>query len=147
MTATAASTPHSELTSGLTENTYGTSMRVHRMILQGKKRERGARYNMWRLSCGRRYETTFCGRGMVSRLPGNMCERTMRCNVTPERHSSERGWKGTPEEMIQRERRRALEVWQASAVRCNSANWRLKFSKMAAVRRFFFLRFFWGFEN
>ena len=60
-------------------------MRVHRMILQGKKRERGARYNMWRLSCGRRYETTFCGRGregMVSRLLGNMYEKTMRWSIT-----------------------------------------------------------------
>ena len=62
-------------------------MEILQEILQGMKKTKG-RVQHVAAELRSRYESTFCGpaggEGMVSRLPGNMHERTMRCNVTPE---------------------------------------------------------------
>ena len=68
-------------------------MEILQEILQGMKKTKG-RVQHVAAELRSRYESTFCGRaggeGMVSRLPGNMHERTMRCNVTPEIQTSGR---------------------------------------------------------
>ena len=111
----------------------GGSLKIHTrevctfIACAREKRERRAGYNMWRLRQVTDADMNqHCGRGMVSRLPGNMCERTMRCNVQRKTFFRERMERYARRNDSEREEKGTGSV---AGKRCA-----LKFSKMAAVR-------------